>query len=502
LVVRRGGAALTTNTDAQGRYTLRNVPPGRQVVAAGMPVIGFGGVRMVTLSAGQELTSIDFALEANGTISGKVLDRNNEPIPDLEVVLVGREYFAGALHYYRRQVAGTDDRGEYRLQNVRPGISHLLLARQRNQSMNAVSGVPNDPKLRSQAPAPTYYPNSTRPEGGALVSVRSGEKREGVDFRVLRSPSYCIEGVLRAEGRPAELSFWIHEQEMSFGLGAGSVASGIPPGGKSGPDGKIRICGLHPGEYKFTAFSGDRNEPDFFGTTLFTITDSDVRNFSITPQPRLPLTGQVVWVGTPPDKPVVSQVGVLLTPLDRTVGDFTNFGRSSVPGEFSVKSGRGGDLLMDEYSVRIPTLPGGLYVKDITYGNTSVVRGPLRLGSAVTGAELRVIIGQDGGFLRVKVADKDGKAVPDANVILMPREAGSEADLAAMRIAGQTDQNGEYSSAALAPGRYYVLATSAAVTDGSPESLGKLLAARSKAKEVDVGAGVAVQLTLEPTTLN
>ena len=50
-----------------------------------------------------------------------------------------------------------------------------------------------------------------------------------------------------------------------------------------------------------------------------------------------------------------------------------------------------------------------------------------------------------------KVADKDGNPVADANVVILPETAGSEAKLAAEMVSGQVDQNGAWSSNMLAP---------------------------------------------------
>jgi hypothetical protein len=83
----------------------------------------------------------------------------------------------------------------------------------------------------------------------------------------------------------------------------------------------------------------------------------------------------------------------------------------------------------------------------------------------------------------------------------MPADSNSEASFADTLISGQTDQNGTYTSVALAPGKYYVLASPMAI-DKSPESIGTLWHARSHATEIDVGANATVQLTLTPTTLN
>ncbi len=498
----RASATLTTSTDSQGHYALQDVPPGRHAVIAGSPASGASLVRVVTVAPGQQFHSFDFELQPDGTISGIVRDEDSQPLPGLDVVLIGREYFAGALRYYRRRATVTDDRGRYRLSGVPAGRGFLLLATQRNTNIDPVSDVPADPKSRRPSLIPSYYPNSPQPESAEHLVLRPGENRDNVDIQMQRSRSYCIEGVLAAMGLAEGMGFWIHPGEMSFGLGPSGGVSGIPPGGKSRSDGKFRICGLYPSDYRLTAYSGDLNSPDFFGTTVVNVADDDVRGVQVPALARLPLSGQVVWASLPPSKPVDSRVSVRLSPLHRTAGGLGEFGGSAIPGEFSVKTARGQDLLMDDYSVTVVGLPAGLYVKDVTYGNTTVLAHPLQLGSAPRGAELRVIVAHDGATLNAKVADKDGKPIPDAIVVLIPKHVGTETDLAALRTVGQCDQYGNYSSPAFAPGPYYVLATPSPVTDWSPESIGALWRARLKAREIDLGPNSAVQVTLEPMALH
>ena len=56
-----------------------------------------------------------------------VLDEFDEPIYGLEVVLLAREYGAGAQRYYRHNIAHTNDLGNYRFDYVKPDIPYLLL---------------------------------------------------------------------------------------------------------------------------------------------------------------------------------------------------------------------------------------------------------------------------------------------------------------------------------------------------------------------------------------
>jgi len=63
---------------------------------------------------------------------------------------------------------------------------------------------------------------------------------------------------------------------------------------------------------------------------------------------------------------------------------------------------------MDEYAVQVNGVPAGAYIKDVTYDVHSVLREPLRLGTAVGEVSLRIVLARDGGSISAKVADKDG----------------------------------------------------------------------------------------------
>jgi len=108
------------HSDAQGRYSARDLKPGAYQVsaiahAAGRPGPRPYSTRPVNLGPGQELASVDFRLESFGKIGGKVLDDNDEPVAGISVFLVAREYSLGTLRYVFAAAAQTDDRGVYSL---------------------------------------------------------------------------------------------------------------------------------------------------------------------------------------------------------------------------------------------------------------------------------------------------------------------------------------------------------------------------------------------------
>ena len=156
---------------------------------------------------------------------------------------------------------------------------------------------------------------------------------------------------------------------------------------------------------------------------------------------------------------------------------------------------------MDEYGLDITAVPAGIYIKDVSYGDRSMMYQSLRVGSAGGDAGLRVILGRDGGSIGTRVADKDGNPVADCTVVILPATADNEAAFAAALKTGKTDQAGAWSSPTLPPGKYFVLATGATI-DRSPETIGKLWKARNRGEEVELAPNGKASVVLAPKALD
>lgn len=491
-----GARPVRTKADSQGRYTLRSLEPGAYTIYATTPRVdgvGFGAMaeRSIEIQGDQELTGIDIVVSLPGQIAGRVLDQNGEPVAGMNVLLVAREYSFGALRYVFASSGISDDQGRYTVGRVTPGRAFLLMAMKRQLRLPAISDAPDDPALRRPALLPAYYPDSPNAEGGQLLTLRSGEQREGVDLRVRKTRSYCIEGILTGPSGPADLRFTIAPPRPHSGLsGSGGMYMG-QPGGTPGPDGKIRICDLAPGDYdlevtqwpKTASFGG----PEFMGVARVTISDQDVGNVRVSALPKLRVSGEVVLEGPQPDKPLDAELSINLTSISRTIRPSA---KSKIPGEFTFD-----DMVLDDYSMNIRGLTGSQYLKEMTYGGQSILKKTLRPGSTQAGSGVRVVVGRDGAFLSATVQGEDNKPVADAHVAVFPAVT-SEADLAAFLVTGVTNQNGAWTSPALAPGKYYVL-TSRTPVDKSPESIEKLMRSRTLAQEVTLAPNGTASVKVE-----
>jgi type IV secretory pathway protease TraF len=235
-------------TDEHGRFKVTNHVPRGYIIA---PEVGSpNAVKMVTLWPGQNLASIVIAVRGTATISGRVLDANNEPLPDMLVAPSRQELFAGVLRYVVMQTAITNPQGEYRF-NCQAGRTYYLAAQKRASAFAPSEEVPADPALRPPTFVVTWFPRSAIPEAAEPVSVHVGELREDVDFVMLQGPSLCLQTVLEANGRPAPLNFSL--MSMSAWPNAPHTEK-LDRAGIAGRDGKIRMCEVPPGEYRIDAW--------------------------------------------------------------------------------------------------------------------------------------------------------------------------------------------------------------------------------------------------------
>ena len=274
------------------------------------------------------------------------------------------------------------------------------------------------------------------------------------------------------------------------------------PSGNTGKDGKFRICDLHPGEYSFTTavFRSQDSGPDIltmFAVTEASIADGDIHDLKITPRPRIPISGEVVWDGPAPSQPIQAEIHLYVEPIGRAEfqGESANDAKSKIPGQFSFPG-----LFMDQFNIRIRGVPSDSYLKEATYSGTSMLTAPIVPGSRGD-SSMRIVLGRDGGVIQAKVVDKDGQPIPDTSLVIFPADVASPALLADSLTRASTDQNGAYTSGRLAPGKYTVIATDS-IVDFSADCIDKLWAARSKAEPIELAPNGSASVTLELTSIN
>jgi len=492
--VRVAVGRLETKSDVAGSYSLRDVPAGRQSVIIGepfrSPVVRMS--RVVTIPSGQTLKA-DFVLGLTASISGTVLDEFDEPATGMSVVLLGREYGGSGPVYFRRNVAHTDDQGRYRFDYVLPEIPYLILVMPIQAFRGAAkSDAPTDPRLRRHATVSTFYPNVADYNGAMPLILRPGESREAINIRMLRASSYCVE----AQAGGSNVSVQIHGAHIPYGMGPNGGTTGLPRTVQPGPDGKVRLCDLTPGEYVLTAFEGDINQPLSLATIPVHLFDRDALNVMFQPLPRFRVPLELSWAGDPPATPVDAKLRISFSSMTRSFGSFANIANPiTPPAQLEIS-----DLFKDSYNIRFFGMSGRLYIKEVFYGNDNITYAPFRPGTKHDGATLRVVVGHDGAQIKARMRDRNGKPVPGATFVVMPALFASESELASALQTGLADQNGNYESTrALQPGKYYVLALTQPLPEPLPaDQVIRLMNLRTHAREVTLEPGGTAELDLEP----
>ncbi len=476
------GTAARSSSD--GSYSLTSLPAGMIQLTVASP--DGTATSSVMLRAGDVLRNYDLELRPLGSISisGRVLDANGDPAPHVKVALRRREYRGGVLTYSASGDVQADEHGKYEIKTAQPGESYLVDVYPPRDSSGGDLSVPPDPKDRPLEIPHTYYPGTRLVEDAAAIAPAPGESRGGIDIRVTRAPTYCIDGSIDESGNPAAMQYTVQMEDTQ-----GRVVRDVT-GGVSADDGRFQNCHLFSGTYRIWVNKSSR----IGGVTEVTVHDSDVHALRVSALPLPLLTMEWVWDSEPPDpKPAIPQGAMELQNLDDSF--------QAIFAAAAAERARQAQLPAEDFSLRIRSMPAGYYLKDLLLNGVSTLRRPVITWQTIMGgADVRCVVGRDGGSIAGAALDSAGTPLPNVNVVFIPENALNPADLPEAISTTLTDQRGAYQSATLSPGRYRVVATRSAIRP-TPECMEKLWRARTAAQEVEVQPGSAAVAKLIPAPL-
>ncbi|HJR59681.1 MAG TPA: carboxypeptidase-like regulatory domain-containing protein [Vicinamibacterales bacterium] len=482
----------TTTSDAEGRYTFANLPPGDYTLSASKPgyiemVLGARrpgpGVpgTMLTLAAGHKIENLSLKLARGGVISGVVTDEFGDPALGVPVRAMRFAYSNG--HRVAQPVGNvvTDDLGAYRIAGLLPG-EYVISAVPRDSvaaagasaeslrlrqaqimaSGNALARAQLEETRRQAAGietpdafgyVPAYFGGSASPSTAGRVRLGLSEHAGGIDIQLVALRTGTVSGIVTdPAGAPATASIQLLDPLMP-------IANLAVWFRHSGPGGRFSFTGLVPGTYTLRA-QGTRTVGEAGGGELTAAVELQVAEGGVV-DGSLRLTRGVSVSGrldlgavTGPVNP--RRVQIRLFPITGP-SDWEASTRQTVPdaaGRFTLDN-----VAPGPYRVRVSGLPQGWMLASAVFGSIDAadVNLVVKAGEPVTGGVLELT--SKASALSGMVSNADGEPAADRPVILFPASRDLwVADSRRIHVA-QPGADGRYAFRGLPPGDYRIAAT-------------------------------------------
>jgi Carboxypeptidase regulatory-like domain len=450
------GENYTAGTDADGRFRIDHVAPGRYRIfleKTGAVNVNSRGqksdLNTVTVEAGKPIDDLMFHMLPTAIILGQVLDEDGDPMPEVRVA--AQKKIPGKGGRESEAMATTNDLGEYRLTGLFPGdYSVVALPPPDFRDYSNRTGKREDARNGDGPDSPaetryvtTYYPGTTDSAQASLVTLKPGDEMP-VNLTLAPVRTYRIRGVVSGlpPGQKAEIS-------MISKTGDSVRATEVEP------DGTFEIRGAAPGSYLLKASAGSSDTERFTAQQELIVAAANVEGVKLVPTPSFGISGHLR---------VESQAA--LDPTEYAV----NLRRAEVPddpGFFISQDFFGENVSVDRQgNFALKTVNPGTYVLQVFGGSgkegffvksAQIAGRPIEGQFPVSGpAVLDVVVSTKTASMEGEVIDHDqqGSDVPVSNVTVVAVPEEKYRKIPSRFGIGATDQHGRFSIRGLAPGTY------------------------------------------------
>ena len=486
----------TVTTGADGKFALANINEGRYRLAAERAAYARMeyGQRSpsrpgppITIKPGQKLTEVVFRMARAAVITGRVIDEDNEPMPNVNVSALQYRYRNGTPGLAPAERAETDDRGEYRIFGLPAGryvISAEGSGGRRGAGRGRFFDGPGPEPEEDEKYLTAYFPGTLDSNQAVLVQAKPGDEAIGIDFKLEPSATFRISGVTvdGESDRPlGNVRLFLMPREESGRFVRSSGGSFVRDS-----SGKFEMAGVAPGAYLLFAQQFERGSDVRLSARVpVDIGRQNLDALRVALGPGASLEGTLKIEGADAEGIDLTKIRVGL----RGRANFPGIGgaeRTEADGAFSLNN-----VMPGSYDVLVYGAPENAFVKAVALNGRDALEPGIELTSSGPNGNLTVVVSLNGGRVAGAVVNEKKEAVPGAQVVLLSDKDGPRGRLLAK--SATADQYGAFTMQGVSPGGYEIYAWDD-IEPGAWEDPSFIEIFRNEAKAVKVEEGSQLQI--------
>lgn len=471
--VRRHPLVYATTSDNEGRFELKQV----EAASYGFFATHIGYLEqqyrakgtedgaVLSLTPGQAVDDALFRLVRAGVVTGRVVDDSGEPMMGVGVEVLRHPSAeereeegprARKQELYSVSAGVTDDRGEYRIYELKPG-EYYIKATETDDPQNIGGPMSLGNKgivlheLGSQF-APLFYPGVLQMDQAQAITLSAGEEAQA-DFAMRRIKMAEVAGrVIGADGSPATHAYVaLRVPNVSDWSGELSSSTDIR--------GEFSIKGVPPGSYILSAGQSEQGR-HYHAQQKVEVGEEKIDSIVVAIGTGAKVSGRIVASRGGPV--ALSRAQVNLRSISEDEASSFVMTEVNKDGSFELDGVTDGT-----YALFTGGLEQGWYVKAAHLGAEDVLQNGVGMEKGAAGGTLEIVIAADGAQLEGTVTDSDQNQPLPGAVVRARLDPVTDFNRYRTREA-ITDQNGQFVLKDIPPGKYKVSAKVPPPTSGVP----------------------------------